>query len=823
LGKQALNKNNWQQIKVLFAQAMELPPAEREAHVLENTGGNTATAQQVLDLIHAHDSAADYLETPITDFHTNAAEREIGSYRILRRLGQGGMGSVYLATRSDGSYEQQVALKILPEHYQPHLLQRFHQERQILAQLDHPHIAHLLDGGSTTDGHPYFVMEYVHGLPLDEYCQAARLDTDQILKLMIDICEAVHFAHQNLIIHRDLKPGNILVSNEGSIKLLDFGIAKLLTTDEEEATRTVQKMMTPDFASPEQILGRPLTTATDIYSLGATLYLLLTGKKPRELSDLTLEDLVAQVSQANIPPPGSIQHTRELKFSADLDAIVMVALHKEPHRRYESARQFADDLQHYLRREAVLAHPDSWQYHSSKFLRKHWLGATATLLIIGMLSAFLAITIRQANNLEQQKSIAETQAENAHLEANRARSISRFLTNMIAAARPEIAQGKSLSVRQMLDHASSSLDQDGRQLDVTEQIAIRDTLAQTYLALGIANNGLPHAQSALKLAAGHFGALHPQTLAMQHNLAKFYLQASDYQQAISLLEKTLNQRTQLLGLENADTASTMNNLAMAYAYSGRMEEALPLDLQQYEITRRVSGDESQATLTALLNVAADYQSLGKLEQATEISRKVVTIQTRVLGATHPTTLSANNNLAILLRQTKHEKEAERIHLDTLTKRRRILGDSHPDTLTSINNLAELYIETQRPGLAQPLIQESYQQRKALLGEHHSDTLESMLSLARIQLSMNKPVLAEQLSRKAFNLIKEHLGYDNPVAHAAAGVLITSLESQHKIPEALKLANTELQHRTRTLGDKHPSTVTLRQKLQQLKATDIQHF
>ena len=799
---------------------MDLPPAERKACVLENAGGNSAIAQQVLDLIHAHDSSADYLETPITDFHTNTvddlATRNIGNYRILRRLGQGGMGSVYLATRNDGSYEQQVALKILPDHYQPHLLQRFHQERQILAQLEHPNIARLLDGGTTADGHPYFVMEYVPGLPLDEYCQNAQLNTEQVLELMIDICEAVHFAHQNLIIHRDLKPGNILVSDEGQVKLLDFGIAKLLSTDTDDHTRTVQKMMTPDFASPEQILGRPLTTATDIYSLGAILYLLLTGKKPKELSELTLEDLVFQASQADIPPPGSIHSPRSLRFSSDLDAIVMVALHKEPHRRYESARQLAADLTRYQNNEAVFAHPDSWRYRSGKFLRRHWLGAATTLLVFILLGGFLLITVKQAHDLQRQKTIAETQADNARLEARRARSISSFLTDMISAARPEITQGKSLSVRQMLDQASADLDQDGKQLGIAEQIAIRDTLAQTYLALGIANNGLPHAKNALKMARTQLGELHPQTLAMRHNLAKFYLQASDYTQAIPLLEKTLMQRKQVLGSEDAATAATMNNLAMAYAYSGRMEEALKLDLQQYEITRKISGEESQETLTALLNVAADYHSLGKWEQATDMFRKVVASQTRVLGPLHPTTLSANNNLAVMLRKTNHEQEAEEIHLDTLSKRRKVLGNMHPDTLTSINNLAELYIETDRPELAHPLVKESYEQRKKLLGENHSDTLESLLSLARLQLRMGNAVEAEHLSRTAFEQIKQHLGYDTPVLHSASGILISALVQQKKNAEALELTQHELTHRRKTLGDKHPTTLILQDQLQQLQ-------
>lgn len=803
-----MQPQKWQSVKRIFNQLISLPPSERQSTLLEKCEDDADLMAEVSALLQAHDGAADFLETPVANLGADDSARgqQIGSFILQRRLGQGGMGIVYLAKRADSIYQQQVAIKILSNQYRDDLTKHFHQERQILAQLDHPNITRILDGGDTPEGHPYYVMEYVDGQSLDRYCATNELGLRSIVKLFMEVCDAVHFAHQNLIIHRDLKPGNILVTDSGEVKLMDFGIAKFIpATGGGDATQTMMNLLTPDYASPEQILGRPLTIASDIYSLGAMLYLLLTGRKPLDFCNLSLEEMV-QLALTKQPEPLTATDARwRFKIPQEVAAITRFALRKEPHRRYQSVRQMRDDLQHYLNGEAVLAHPDSWRYRTGKFFRKHWLTSSAAFFLIALLTLFSIITLRQANNLEIQRDVAEKERARAELAAKNAQVTSDFLTEMIRSARPENTQGESLTVLQMVDQAALNLEQKTTELMPQVELGIRDTLGQTYLALGTPDKGILHARQALALAKNSLGEHAPQTLLMQHNLAKFYIYTSNYQQAVTLLEQTLQQRKQILGAEHLDTTNTMNNLAIVYAYTGQTQEALELNLAQYEITRKRYGEESQETFTSMLNIAADYYALGEWEKSAQMFRRVTAGQKKALGSAHPTTLSASNNLAVLLRSTGDTEEAEALHKETLTLRRKVLGNNHPDTFNSINNLAELYLETARPQIAFPLIKESYEGRLRVLGEAHSDTLESMTSLARVHLKMGDANQGETLSKKAYQLAVTNLGPDAPVIHHTTSVLLSALMAQERKPEAIELARRELEHRNRMLGSKHPKT------------------
>ncbi|MBZ5625484.1 MAG: protein kinase [Acidobacteriia bacterium] len=424
-----MNPERWQRIREVFHDAWALSPEERPPYLCQACGADTELRAEVEALLEYESSPADLLSKPLHEVAANliphgaqpAMGRKVGAYRLVREIGRGGMGTVYEAVRDDEQFHQRVAIKLLrAEIGSEDFDRRFRQERQILAVLSHTNIAKLLDGGITEDGQPFFVMEYVDGLPIEEYCRSRQLSITQRLKLFQQVCSAVHYAHQNLVVHRDLKPSNILVTDEGTIKLLDFGIAKLLHPDgtEESApvTRTGLFLMTPEYASPEQVRGLTVTTATDVYSLGVILYELLTGSPPYRLKSRLLHELGRIVCEEEPAKPSTtivdkaVTETGERsaerlrrRLSGDLDNIVLMALRKEPHRRYPSVDKFADDIEKHLNQLPVAACADTWSYRAAKFLRRNHIGAGVAGVVALSLIAGVITTTWQARIAERNR------------------------------------------------------------------------------------------------------------------------------------------------------------------------------------------------------------------------------------------------------------------------------------------------------------------------------------------------------------------------------------------------------------------------------------
>jgi eukaryotic-like serine/threonine-protein kinase len=449
-----MTPDSWQQLKALFNSALELAPGERPRFLEQACGSNLELHAQVEQLIASHEQAGAFLVSPalvdagvITEPNTGpplAVEKRVGQrlgpYEIVREIGHGGMGTVFLAIRADDQYHKQVAIKVVNRGMDTDaILRRFMMERQILANLEHPHIARLLEGGTTSDGLPYFVMEYVDGQPIDEYCDAHRFTTTQRLELFREVCAALQYAHQNLIIHRDIKPGNILVTPEGVPKLLDFGIAKLLSpkwsAETGEATLTMQRLMTPAYASPEQLRGLSITTASDVYSLGVVLYELLSGHRPYKLASHNPEEIahvilseeplkpsvaitrvtenVTDTTQAITTPEligqireGTVERLRR-RLSGDLDNIVLKALRKEPARRYGSAHELAEDIQRHLSGLPVKASPDTFSYRARKFVQRNRVAVVAAAVVVVTLCAATGITAWQARVARRERDKAE--------------------------------------------------------------------------------------------------------------------------------------------------------------------------------------------------------------------------------------------------------------------------------------------------------------------------------------------------------------------------------------------------------------------------------
>ena len=419
--------DEWRRVRDVFELALNQPPERRQAFVAETCRGEPVIRDQAIALLASHEDAGTFMESPLVEVvgHDGPGERTeanvgtvIGSYVIESCIGNGGMGTVYLARRADQAFERRVAIKMIRRGMDTDVVvRRFEDERQILASLDHPHIASLYDGGTTADGLPYFVMEYVEGEPITSYCSRHRLTTRARLSLFRTVCGAVQYAHQNLVIHRDLKPANILVGADGEPKLLDFGIAKLLAgVDVKEKDATLVSALTPDYASPEQVRGQTVTTATDVYSLGVVLYELLAGRRPFSSRAGSLEDVVRNVCETDpIPPSAALEEAGD-RFTArpaakdlrgDLDTIVLKALRKEPERRYMSAQELSSDIGRHLDSKPVAARGDALTYRAAKFATRHWTAVLVAGIFVATLLTSMVLIVRQSRIAEDQRRRAE--------------------------------------------------------------------------------------------------------------------------------------------------------------------------------------------------------------------------------------------------------------------------------------------------------------------------------------------------------------------------------------------------------------------------------
>jgi len=422
--------DNWEKVQEIFFAAADLPSAEQHRFLEGACRDNPDLRRDVDSLL-----VADRTHSHDIDLAVKAAAQEIldadpvigarfGPWRVSREIGRGGMGIVYLVIRDDAQFQKQAALKLIRAGMDTaELLLRFRHERQILASLDHPYIARLIDGGTTPEGRPFLVMDHVEGLRIDSWCRGHSLGVEDRCRLFLKVCEAVSYAHRSLVVHRDLKPGNILIAADGSPKLLDFGVAKLLAADRDPALTTAAPAVTPDYASPEQILGQPITTAADIYSLGAILYQLLSCTKPHRLGSATPAEIQQAVCHTEIPRP-SAAVDRELpnaarlgrRLAGDLDNIVMMALRKEPERRYASVDQFADDIRRHLDGRAVRARQNSVAYRTRKFLRRRRFEIAGTAIVVASLVAGIVMALSQGRQAETARQAAESQRKVAEVQ-----------------------------------------------------------------------------------------------------------------------------------------------------------------------------------------------------------------------------------------------------------------------------------------------------------------------------------------------------------------------------------------------------------------------
>lgn len=678
-----------------------------------------------------------------------SAVRKVGPYRILRKIGEGGMGEVYLAEQTE-PIRRQVAVKVIRKGLDSsRVVARFEAERQALAMMEHSSIARVFDAGATDEGIPFFVMEYVPGVPITQYCDRERLSIEERLSLFVTVCEGVQHAHHKAIIHRDLKPTNILVVFQDGRpvpKIIDFGVAKATSrrlTEKTLFTEHGQLIGTPEYMSPEQadLNNQNIDTRTDVYSLGVLLYELLSGAlpfDPKELRSSGFEAIRKKIIDEEPALPSqrlstilstssepaarrrTEPHTLMRRIRGDLDWIVMRAMEKDRRRRYNSPSELAADIQRHLSDEPVLASPPSLAYRAQKFARRH----KTLVASIGVLFAMLAIL---SASMTYQAYRISAERDRANLEMEVAREVTAFLTDLFRSSDPFVATGEELTVRQLLDRGAERI-QASISADPIIKAQLLRTISKAYGNLGQYGQAEALSREATGLLTESLGDGHPDVLEARGTLGSLIWRQGRASEAEPILTEVYRAKTELYGKNHLATADAANNLANLYLTEGRYSEAERLYLEALELRTQLLGSDHPDTLGPAHNLANVYSNLKRVEEAKEIFARVYQGRLRSQGPNHPHTLGAASSLADLLRQSGDYQEAERLYDETLKRRRQVLGDSHPDTLTTLNNLAGLYEDTGRLAEAESLYVETLRTRERVLGADHPQTIISVYNL-----------------------------------------------------------------------------------------------
>ncbi len=811
-----MTPERWERVSEILDRIFEHPPDEWQA-VADEVCEDETVQSDVEAILETENEAAAFLEAGAgphlsallpeeesTDSGEAAIDpldtgQRLGAYRITDMLGQGGMSVVYRAERADNQFEQTVAVKLLRSVPHPEVLQRFRTERHILAALDHPNIAQILDGGTTPDGRPYFVMEYVDGRPITEYCNENQLSIEERLDLFSTVVETVQYAHRSLIIHRDLKPSNVLVRDDGAVKLLDFGIAKVLDVGPNESfaapsTRTGRHLMTPEYAAPEQVKGEAITTATDVYALGILLYELLAGCRPYALDQHSPYDVVQMVcdtdparpstalraNQDDAPEPEAVADARDstpsrLKrhLQGDLDAIVLKALRKDPGARYDTAAVLANDIEAYLDGRPVQAYTGSWTYRLRKFVQRRRTTVASAALILLLLAGYAVTLTVQTNRIRAER--------------NKAEAVTAFLVDLFEGSDPlrpmRAPRSDSLTLRNILDRGAkrARTELDGQP---AVQAKLMSIIGRVYTNTGHYSRADSLLQTALPLyqAQGEESSL--DLAWAKQSMAFSHLRLGRYEEAERLYREVLDTYRQWGRFNLSRRASVLNGLALVLDESGAPAQA---DSIYRDIIDRFRTERDSVPGTYFHNLAIALEHQDQFEEALQMHDRALAAFRRQYGDAHPTVANAIARMAFTNHRAGRHTTADSLHQEALTMRRELLPPTHPHLASSLVRYAWLLVEQGEVSEARAKAEEGLSILTSLLPEDHWQIAAARSVLALCDMAEGNLEAAESPLRTQYQMGREQFGPQDWRTRTAAQALVELYRTWEKPDSAAHYA------------------------------------
>jgi serine/threonine-protein kinase len=774
-----MTSDRWQQVKVVLDEVLQCSPEEQPARLDALCGADAALRAEVEALLEAEADAPAFLDEGagalgLHLFEGGAVQGAIGPadrvgpYRLFEKIGVGGMGVVYRAERADGHFEQEVAVKVMPRYFETAEREaRFRAERQILASLSHPNIARLLDGGVTGAGHPYLVMECVEGQPITAYCAERALPLRERLRLLQTVGRAVHHAHKNLVVHRDLKPSNILVTEAGTVKLLDFGIAKLLNPETAPAppptTRAGRFLMTPAYAAPEQVRGEDVTTDTDVYQLGVLAYELLTETRPyrvdsRRLSEIERAVLETRptrpsraVSQAGSNHEAKVPHSRaewSRRLRGDLDDVVMTALRKEPERRYASAKALVDDLDRVLTNRPIRARPATLAYRVRKVIQRNR-GVVLTSFVGVLLLA--GITVVYTLQIQGER-------DRARAEAQKSEEVTSFLMDLFEASAPTEALGDTITARTLLNRGLERANALQDQPEIQAQMF--DVVGQIHGRLGRYEESEAVLRRAVQVRTRVHGRRAPETVESREHLGVFLGDGGHYEAAERILRDVLDLRETVLRDDALSIADTKRRLAYVLRRQGEYKDAQHLLEQALAAVESRVGGQDEQTISIKSTLGVVLQNRGRYDAAESLYREVLEARRRQYEPPHPKLAMSTNSLASLLMNVGLLDEAEFLFQEALSMREDLFGPDHPKVALTLNNLGLVHRAQGDYEEAEAFFRRALSIRRTRLGDEHLSVAISLFSLADLLHRTDRPRPALSAYRTAHDLFREHLGSDH---------------------------------------------------------------
>ena len=813
----------------IFDAALDLPSGERTAWVELTCAPDDELRDRVLRLLRAHARSASFLEAPALELAAPLLPDELfdpgvlpaggtlGPFRLLRPLGRGGMGTVYLAERTDADLHQRVALKrIHAGAADGAFVRRFLAERRIVAMLEHPAIARLIDGGVGDDGVPWFAMELVEGEPIDRYCDAHRLGVAARLGLFAQVCDAVEYAHRHLVVHRDLKPANILVTDDGHVKLLDFGIARLLAAGDERPgdAPTAEELhaMTPEHASPEQVRGLPVTTATDVYGLGVLLYQLLTGVRPHDLGGRSAADIERIICDTEPAAPSSTLSADDAAGRAaarattpdrlrrtlrgDLDLIVRKALAKDADRRYPSAAALSEDLRRWREGRPIVARAPGTGYRLRRFIRRQRVPVGAGILLLTLLAG---AAMRE-----------RTLRGRAEAETRKARAVEEFLVGVFDLAdpfAPPLERGSDVTARTLLDHGAARIDSD-LSAEPAVRAELRGVLGRVFASLGLYDQAVPMLERALEEQRALYGGEHTAVADAMDRLGVALSRQDRHDDAERLLRDALDQRRRLLGDAHAATATSLEHLATLHQARNEYAAAEPLFREALAVRRALPAADEVAIAQTVGYLALLRWQQGDFAGADSLYREVYEIERERLGETHPKTAQTLHNMAQAAQLMGLTERADTLYRAALAAKRASLGDAHPSVTVNLNNLGRMLAQAGRADEAEPLIREALMLDRRIFGDRHSYVGQSLNNLGLVLRMQGELDEAERVYRESLAVNLELFGEEHTFVALNWNEIAGVLHLRGDLEGAARLYRQSRDMYARLLGESHMSAIVV---------------